>query len=347
MRIRITVLFICLILMFSVSVTAEEIRHTEDGFEYTLCDSCACVTGYHGKYLPRRLPEELDGFKIDRSVSYDDEMFKDLIREHGIFRYGFVAENEICIVGWTGFERICYIPETIDAVPVTGIGDFAFYCSGFTREFFADIVIVPGSVRYIGTCAFACTSVSHIVLNDGLEEIGDFAFQGLSQSNLSIPSTVRKMGVNPFLDFTVMFEDRNGFLFPAVSADNDHFETDFDLYGFRMLYSKEDMRLIHCTGNLICYPDHATVYTVPEGIRVIDQYSFCYVPYLTKVVLPDSLTEIRSYAFYNSPVKEVEIPPNVTVFGEDIFDGSGTIICEKGSAAEKYAVEHGYEVRYR
>ena len=54
-------------------------------------------------------------------------------------------------------------------------------------------------VTKIDTDAFSgCANIKSVVLNDGLVEIGDNAFQGTSISELDIPATVTRIGMYAF-----------------------------------------------------------------------------------------------------------------------------------------------------
>ena len=82
---------------------------------------------------------------------------------------------------------------------------------------------------------------------------------------------------------------------------------------------------------------------------------------LLGITLPDALTKIGDYAFVNcTGMAEVEIPSTVTEIGNRAFGykynteqneyypvPEFTIITDKGSAAEKYAVDNNFKIRYR
>lgn len=362
-------LLICLCLCGLIAAAAAEgSLRTADGFEYEDYDGYAMPVAYRGEYLPRSLPDHLNDSAV--FMEYTDDIFSDLVRESGVYRYGLVAEDEAYIVGYTGYERVAVIPSEIDGVPVTGIGDRAFWLSGCERDSFAEVVIVPDSVRVIGEQAFSCTGIGYIVLGEGLEEIGDLAFQGHSQMPLRIPAGVRKMGINPFADH-VDLGLVNGFLFPAMES-GEHFGVDFD--AGQILWGREDMRLITFRGYLSDEWRPSSTVTVPDGIRVIGSYSFYEAVGVSEVILPDTVEVIEPWAFFMSmdleritipdsvreigegafaetAIRELEIPSGVTTIGAGIldrWDGSvPTIVCDPGSAAEAYAREHGWQIRFR
>ncbi|MBR4459765.1 MAG: leucine-rich repeat protein [Clostridia bacterium] len=347
---------------------SEDVRYTADGYAYTVSYGYAQVIAYSGAFLPRTLPDSIDGYTV--YLEYRDDIFSHLIRESGIYRYGRVAENEIYIVGWCGYEPVAMIPADIGGIPVTGIGDKAFWLSGCERETFADTVVVPDSVRYIGREAFSCTGIVSVYLGSGVREIGDLAFQGLSQSNFVLPAGVEKLGINPFADH-VDLGYVNGYLFPWPESTA-HFRV-AESNG-SMLYGTEDMRLITYRADLSPQWRRGTVVTVPDGIRVIGSHAFYAAQGITEVVLPDTVEIIEPYAFIwsgeltrvripesvtvlgkgafeSTAITELEIPSGVTVIGDILFHSwapeEATIVCDPGSAAEAYAKANGYRIRFR
>lgn len=95
---------------------------------------------------------------------------------------------------YTGPEELT-VPETVDGVPVTAIGDCCFLdCSGLTT------VILPEGIISIGEEAFSgCTSIRGIFIPEGVTHIGKHAFlRCVSLEAISIPSTVETIGKDAF-----------------------------------------------------------------------------------------------------------------------------------------------------
>ncbi|RXZ79876.1 hypothetical protein EBB07_21035 [Paenibacillaceae bacterium] len=89
----------------------------------------------------------------------------------GHFRYIVdTDENEVSITGYTG-RGSAVIPETIEGLPVTEIGDSAFQNKGLTS------VVLPGSVTLIGDSAFRDNQLTAVTLPDSVERIGNSAFR--------------------------------------------------------------------------------------------------------------------------------------------------------------------------
>ena len=77
----------------------------------------------------------------------------------------------ITITGFTGSGGVVSIPSAINGLPVTSIGDWAFYSASLTN------LTIPGSVTNVGDGAFFdCHSLTNVSFGDGVTAIGDWAF---------------------------------------------------------------------------------------------------------------------------------------------------------------------------
>lgn len=112
---------------------------------------------------------------------------------------------------------------------------------------------------------------------------------------------------------------------------------------------------------------------LPDGLQEIGEQAFDMCHNLTEVTIPESVNTIGSHCFRLCDALErvVILNPDVVFGEEDVFDdeildpslGEGeidmndldsnfipnnklTIVCPKGSTAEKYAEEHGLQVEY-
>jgi hypothetical protein len=125
------------------------------------------------------------------------------------------------------------------------------------------------------------------------------------------------------------------------------------------------------TNWLKCYPvgKKDESYTIPDDVDVIDGFAFYGNKNLVNVTIPKSVTRIGGNAFTNTNLKTITIPATVTQIDDlalgyyyiypdmvyyDGLDENGeyhypyakvedfTIIGQKGTAAEKYAQENGF-----
>lgn len=97
-------------------------------------------------------------------------------------------------------------------------------------------------------------------------------------------------------------------------------------------------------------PDRSELFSdpvyLPDALKKIEDEAYLGCTELTgTIVCPEGMTSIGAKAFYNSGISGIMIPESVESIAEDAFENASmTIYCAEGSAAYKYAVEHGIEV---
>ena len=124
----------------------------------------------------------------------------------------------VAITGFEGYDSEVFIPEEILGMPVTEIGDNAFY-----ENMYIQSIHLPKGVKFIGDNAFAscpslkavyaegviqkigarafedCERLFEIELADGLTHVGDYAFKNCrSIVNPKLPETVQSAGEGVF-----------------------------------------------------------------------------------------------------------------------------------------------------
>jgi hypothetical protein len=101
------------------------------------------------------------------------------------------ANGTITISGYTGPGGTVTITNTINGLPVTGIGTNAFYgCTSLTN------VTIPSSVTNLAQGAFwECTGVANVTIGTNVTRIGNWAFSYCtSLTSVSIPGSVTSIG---------------------------------------------------------------------------------------------------------------------------------------------------------
>src|ERR1035441_6787802 len=95
----------------------------------------------------------------------------------------------ITITKYTGPGGAVTIPDTINGLPVTSIGDHAFdSCYNMTS------VTIPNSITSIGNWAFQlCTTLTGVTIPDSVTHIGVFAFYNCTNLT-SVRSEERRVG---------------------------------------------------------------------------------------------------------------------------------------------------------
>ena len=202
-------------------------------------------------------------------------------------QFNYVITNgTVTITKYTGSGGDVSIPHTITGLPVTGIGDEAFYyCISLTSVTIPNSVTsighgafvqcrgltsftIPNSVTNIGYNAFNnCISLTNVTIGNGLTSIGETAFATSGLVGVTIPSSVTDIGYGAF-EFCSRLAD--------VSIPNS--VTNIEQWAFA-----------DCT-------DLSSV-TIPNGVATIGEAAFCGCTSLTNVSIPDSVTNIEQWAF--------------------------------------------------
>ncbi len=202
-----------------------------------------------------------------------------------------------CVIGYTDTD-VVIIPSTYNGLPITNIGDYAFWCCTSLAS-----ITIPDSVTSIGDYAFYyCMSLASITIPDSVTSIGDYAFTGCSSlTSIEIPDNVTSIG-------------------------------DSALYGCDSLTSIEIPDNVTSIGDsAFCYCVGLTNITIPDSVTSIGDYAFYSCTSLTSIEIPDNVTSIGECTFrYCCSLMSVEIPGSVTniggsAFGECTSLGSVTI----------------------
>jgi hypothetical protein len=199
------------------------------------------------------------------------------------------VDATITITGYTGPGAAVIIPDAINGLPVTLIGNGAFlYCSELTS------IAIPNSVISIGNQAFeSCTSLTSLTIPNSVTNIGTWAFgECVSLTSVSIGNSVTTIGVGAFEGCTSL---------TSVSIGNS--VTNIGSTAFS-----------GCTS--------LTGVTIPNSVTVIGGRAFYLCNGLTNVTIGDSVTSIGDDAFGNcTSLTSVTIPDSVASIGDGAFTG--------------------------
>lgn len=224
------------------------------------------------------------------------------------FELGRVGDV-IGIVRYTGTAESVVIPDAIDGVTITAIGN-AFSNNetmktveipdtvevigknAFFRCDSLETVKMSGNITEIGENAFfMCDSLKEIVLPEGIRIIGEQAFLGSGIETLILPTTLEEVGKNALGDIKIQSIVIPANIKSLVSTFN----------GCKQLREA----------------------TLNEGIEIIGEDCFRGCDVLEKVVIPSTVCEIDKDAFAYDTLDNI------------------TIITTAGSYAETYANENG------
>ncbi|MDR1840139.1 MAG: leucine-rich repeat domain-containing protein [Treponema sp.] len=225
------------------------------------------------------------------------------------FEYEVVDGRSVTITGYTGNATILNIPERIQGLPVTAIGDYAsFYCESLTS------ITIPSSVTFIGDWAFrgysavrsltgitvdsrnpAYTSVDGVLFDKSIRTLIIYP-KGRNQRTYVIPSSVTSIGDYAFSNCESL---------PNVTIPSS-------------VTSIGDWAFLNCSS--------LTSVTIPSSVTSIGDHAFYGCSSLTSVAISSSVTTIGEQAFRDcESLTNVTIPSSVTSIGHSVFWGCSSL----------------------
>lgn len=233
------------------------------------------------------------------------------------------SRKSVVLMDSREFAGDLVIPETVDGLPVTGIGGRAFLgCKDLSRA------VIPKSVRFIGEGAFCgCSGLREAVLENGLQSIGADAFAGCNMlEKVTIPESVREIGPGAFRDCRNLKKIRlPGNLKKYGSGVFD------GCTSLEAIETAPGCSVCRIVNGVLFSPDGKELrqypagkkdeeYTVPGGTVWIDEDAFCGNAFLKRVIIPEGVA-IWKFAFQKcSSLEEVHFPDSLTRLGERSFE---------------------------
>ena len=253
------------------------------------------------------------------------------------FNYETVSSNEVKITGLTTKGKtltsiMIYAGTTYDGnyYRITEIADGAFknndafttcnmtpasYLTRIGDEAFMNtrVSTVATPAKVIGTRAFYGSRLSSIDLQDGVQEIGSYAFSECSNlKTLTIPASVTSIAHTTFVDKCIYLTEI------VVDTKN----TKYASY-LGMLYNKS----------------FSTLYICPAAYDGINLYQTSFKPSVTglgngafkdnrtikSIHLPYGVLTVGNEAFAGAVVEGVWMPSTMLSFGKDVFSNCGSL----------------------
>ena len=240
-----------------------------------------------------------------------------------------LADGTAEITWYYGRESNLCIPDVLDGIPVTRIGD-----KTFSGCFNLATVMIPDSIISIGTHPFSfcenLTSFSVSPDHPTLAVIDNVLFEkinkklvcypmGKTADRYAIPQGIQWIGEQAFYGCVNL----TSITIPdSVSI--------IDNYAFSVCRSLDGI-------------------IIPDSVKTIGNFAFWCCHSLTNITVPDSVTAIGNYAFRECEnLTNIIIPDSITAIGEDAFMGcdSLTATVGRGSYAAKYCKENNIPYTY-
>ena len=221
--------------------------------------------------------------------------------------WGYVPQNdsEAYISSYNGFDDKITIPSKIDGYTITGIANDAFYDNDNISD-----VTIPGTVTYIGLCAFKNSSISSVY----------------------IPSSVKELAKGSGLDYGNGRQFEDCYSLRKVTYDT---SADIPGYAFSGCMFLNDFKVSNSVKNVGQYAFYDCFFLTEfssKALTQVDRYAF-YNSGLSSVLLPNTLTSIGESSFAETGLKSVNISRSVTSIGDGAFAGCTSLKTVKFDAS--------------
>ena len=215
------------------------------------------------------------------------------------------------------------------------IGVSAFRnCTGITE------IILPNSITSIGSYAFSATSISSIVLPDGVELDIDntYIFEGCSKlTDVTLPSTLKTIPSYTFtncsqlskLDIPASVTNLGVIFISGTSIEsivlpnsitNIHSHTFNGCESLKNISFPTQLKSIEYNAFENCI--NLKNIELPSTLQSIDKEAFKGCTSLESIIIPNSVTTLNTSAFENcTSLSNVKLPQNITEIKGGLFSG--------------------------
>jgi hypothetical protein len=261
------------------------------------------------------------------------------------------------IIGYSpdGDFWLVNIPDRVEGVPVTRIGERAF--SGASN---VTHIVLPNNIASIGEGAFydcrqlesivipagvtsiedstfqMCKSLSSATLYEGLTRIGESAFDGCCNlPSIILPAGVQSIGKSAFSGCSGL---KSITIPPSVTSIGDY--AFFGCSGLTSITLPANVASISYSAFAKC--SGLTSITLPSSLTKIEGGAFQKCNNLSSITIPAGATSIGERAFSDcSGLTSITIPKSVTSIGDSVFKNTPvTIHGYLNSKAHQYATDN-------
>lgn len=240
----------------------------------------------------------------------DESNVAQIETDHGTMSFRLDGDHAV-LEGYTGEDELVAIPAKVKGLPVTEVGDQAFFGNEYVRE-----VTVPDTVTAIGSEAFRGTKIRHFAVPPKLKRLGSAAFSRTAYLEAFTQDAPNKL--TSVQDGVLFSADGKTLLaYPSAKAKTYQIPDGVEVVAYAAFASAG-----------------ITGVTFPESIREIEPAAFIDCRSLEGISLPDSLERLGAAAFGEgapmmtakedtySKVSSVRIGPKVNYIGAEAFSGT-------------------------
>ena len=196
-----------------------------------------------------------------------------------------IMQEGVEIIGDRAFKSCRKLKSVEMPNTIENLGQMAFFeCSAFTE------VEIPEKVQVLNTNVFGqCIALSKVTLNEGLVTMESNAFYGCAFSNITLPSTLKSIGLNALTGNENLID---------IQVKGDNF-----VYEEGLLMPKSKDNIVFASDK---YLKTINTFRIPEGVKGLNIQIGRYTN-IKKLVIPASFTYDITAGFFPSTIEEVEI----------------------------------------
>ena len=262
--------------------------------------------------------------EIDSNCFQNCYSLTSIVIPAGVERIGYYAfSNCISLVSVN-------IPDSVEYVDACAFLDTAYannaanYENGIlyigkalytTKPEISGDIVVKAGTKSITTEAFWGSDISSVVLPEGLEYIGDYAFQGCYElTNIGFPSTLKEIEYATFRGCEKLSSVE--FAEGLEYIGNHAFE---DCYNLTSVTFPSTLKVIDANAFEGC--SKLSDVEFPEGLKVIGYGAF-YGTAIESIKIPSTVTDIVYGAFADSNITDIDMPDNVISMDGNTLSGT-------------------------
>ena len=185
------------------------------------------------------------------------------------------------------------IPEEINGLIVTRIGDYAFNESGLRN------ITIPDSVESIGAVAFAENLLSSVLIPDGLKVIEHFSFGGNKLVNVELPDSLTEIHGQAFA----------WNLLTNITLPQGLTEVDYGTFQDNLLTNVILPNTVIEIKDSAFIDNNITDVNIPRSVEKIGNNAFRNNQ-ITSLAIPYSIDFIDGFAFKNNQIENISFEGN-------------------------------------
>ena len=231
------------------------------------------------------------------------------------------------------------------------IGDYAFVALDGTQLLpmpYLSEVIIPESVKAIGSYAFAGNAAMTSIDLSGVEFIDSYAFfQTTALTDVTLNGATSYIGVSAFEESAVRNIDLSGVeyfdarSFYGTAISNNDFSDAIEI-GDNAFYN-----CLNISGT-VSLPNAVQIYSGAFYVPTETENGSALTGNITAVELGDKLVGLGGGAFFNSRIRTIHLPASLEIIGSPAFAGcSGLLQITVDEANETFFVDASYGGLYR